>query len=105
MTAEIVKETALVAAQQKAMKGEFKFLPHGCRLFKVEKGWETTLIRGDDGVLEAETLLGLESALQNADNKVIFIPLGALMTDQDIEKICHRNAITKTLFREVEKNG
>jgi hypothetical protein len=100
----VLKDVAVAAAQQNAMERGCKFLPHGSRLFDVEQGWESTMIRGDKGVLVADTLLTLEAALQNADNKVIFIPLGALMTEKDIEKLCQRNAIAKTLFKEVKKS-
>jgi acid phosphatase class B len=101
MTPDFIKDAAIIAAQQRAMEGRFKFLPHGCKLFEVEQGWESTVIRGDESAVVVETLLELESALQNSGKKIIFIPRGALMTEQDIEKICQRNAIVKTFFKEV----
>lgn len=101
---ECMGEVASAVAQQNAMERGGKSLPHGSRLFDVEPGWESIAISGDRGVLAADTLLTLEAALRNADSKVIFIPAGALMTGQEIEKLCQRNAITKTIFREVVKS-
>lgn len=94
---------ATAVAQQNAMERRCKFLPHGGRLFEVEQGWESAVIRKDGNVIVADTLLVLESALRDPENKVIFIPAGALMTEQDIEKLCRRNASAKTLFKEVGK--
>lgn len=98
-----MEKVALAAAQQKAMAQGAKPLPHGCRLFEVEKGWESGVIRRDPTTTVADTLLALEAALGDPDAKVIFIPHDALMTERDIEKLCQRNAITKTFFKEVEK--
>lgn len=95
---------AAAVAHQNAMERGCKFLPHGSRMFEVEQGWESATIRHDRGVAVADTLLALESALRDPDNAVIFIPMGAMMTGQDIERLCQRNAITKTLFKEVEKS-
>lgn len=103
LSPELLDQAALIAAQQSAMERGCKFLPHGSRLFTVEQGWESTMINRDKSVLVADTLLSLESALRNSENKVIFIPFDALMTDGDIEKLCQRNAIVKTFFREVKK--
>lgn len=103
LTPELMEQAGIAAAQQNAMERSVKFLPHGCRLFEVEQGWESTMINRDKSVLVADTLLSLESALRDPENKVIFIPLDALMTDKDIEKLCQRNAIVKTFFREVKK--
>lgn len=100
---ELLEEMAAVAAQQKAMERPCVFLPHGSRLFKAEQGWESLTISRGDGVTIADTLLTLEEALRNPENKIIFIPLGALMSETDIEKICLRNAVTKTIFKEVKK--
>ena len=98
-----MSEVAAVVAQQNAMERGCVFLPHGCRLFKVEEGWESAMIRNDKGVAACDTLLVLEEALRNPEAKIIFIPEGAMITGQDIEKICQRNGVTKTLFREVKK--
>lgn len=99
-----VNDVAAAVAHQNAMERGCKFLPHGSRLFEVEQGWESVTIRQDKGVATADTLLTLESAIRDPDNAVIFIPLGALMTERDIERLCQRNGIAKTLFKEVEKS-
>jgi hypothetical protein len=99
-----MNDVAAAVAHQNAMERGGKSLPHGSRLFEVERGWESATIQSDKNVAVADTLLTLESALRDPDTAVIFIPLGALMTGADIEKLCQRNAITKTLFQEVEKS-
>ncbi len=101
--AALLEKTASVAAQQNAMERGCKFLPHGSRLFPVEQGWESTTISRDENVSVVSTLLELEETMQSADAKVIFIPIDALMTDADIEKICQRNATVRTFFKEVKK--
>ena len=103
-SSDLMGKAAFVAAQQNAMERGCKFLPHGCRLFVVEQGWESIMINRDKSVAVADTLLTLESAVRDPENKIIFIPMGALMTDQDIEKVCQRNAIVKTFFKEVKKS-
>jgi hypothetical protein len=104
LSAELMARTASIAAQQNAMGRSHKSLPHGSRMFNVEQGWESTMIQRDKGVAVADTLLTLERALRDLENKIIFIPHGALMTDQDIEKLCQRNGVIKTLFKEVKKS-
>jgi len=94
---KIAKDIAL----QKAMEGEFKNLPHGCKLFYVEKGWESKILAEDVKFVKVDTLLSLENAIRDEDNKVIFIPIDALITDDNIEKLCQRNAIIKIFFKEV----
>lgn len=103
MSTETLDRVGAAAAQQNAVNRGGKMLPHGCRLFVVEEGWESAMIRKDPAVHVCETLLTLETAVQNPEAKVIFLPKGALMTDGDIEKICQRNGMVKTLFKEVEK--
>ena len=104
MSSDLMNKVAVELAQQNAMERGCRFMPHGSRLFTVEQGWESTVISGDKGVLVADTLLTLESALRDPESKVIFIPIDAAMTESDIEKLCQRNAITKTLFKEVRKS-
>jgi hypothetical protein len=99
-----MNKVAVEVAHQNAMERGCKFMPHGSRLFTVEQGWESAIISGDKGVAVADTLLTLESALRDPENRVIFIPIDAAMTESDIEKLCQRNAITKTLFKEVKKS-
>lgn len=102
MSTDTMDEVAGVVAQKNAMEQGCIFLPHGTRQFSVEKGWQSQAIRRDRGVAISETLMAFEAALRNPDVKVIFIPAGALMTDDDIRKICQRNGVAKTLFKEVE---
>lgn len=101
----MLDRVASAAAQQKAMERGGKSLPHGSSLFYVEQGWEAVMLSRDKKVITARTLLELEQALREPQNKIILIPLGALMSEGDIEKLCHRNAIVKTLFKEVGKHG
>ena len=101
---ELLEKMASVAAQQKAMERSCKFLPHGSRLFETEQGWESLTISRGENVAVADTLLSLEQALRDAENKIILIPLDALLTDQDIEKVCQRNAAVRTIFKEVKKS-
>jgi len=100
---EKLEEVGVAVAQQNAMARGVRHLGHGCRLFSVEFGWESAMIKGDKGVPTCDTMLSLEDAMKNENVKVIFIPADALMTDEDIEKICARNGVLKTLFKEVKK--
>ena len=104
MSSDHMNDVAASVAHQNAMERGCKFLPHGCRLFEAEQGWESTMICSDKNVAVADTLMTLEAALRDSENKVIFIPMGALMTDHDIEKLCLRNGVTRTLFKEVKKS-
>lgn len=101
-SSDTLEEVAAAVAQQKAMERGPTFLPHGCRLFRVDQGWESNMIRRDKGVAACSTLLELEDAMRNQDVKVLFIPADALYSDAEIEKICQRNGVTKTLFKEVK---
>jgi hypothetical protein len=101
MSTELLDQVGAAVAQQKAMERGPLFLPHGCRLFQVASGWESNMIRRDKGVAACETMLELEAAIRSPDVKVVFIPVNAIMTNQDIEKICQRNGVTKTLFKVV----
>jgi hypothetical protein len=104
MAAELMNDVAVTVAQQNAMERGCKFMPHGSRLFMIEQGWESAVIGRDQNIAVADTLLSLEAVLRDPEKKVIFIPADALMTEQDIEKLCQRNAIAKTLFKEVKKS-
>ena len=102
---EKLEALGLYAAQQNAMQRSCRFLPHGGRLFAVESGWESAMIKKEEGTAQCGTLLTLEAALRDPDVRVIFLPLGARVADADIERLCHRNGAAKTLFREVEKKA
>ncbi len=103
MSTDTLEEVGAAVAQQKAMERGPKFLPHGCRLFEVASGWESNMIRRDKGVASASTMLELEDAIRSPDVKIVFIPLDAMVTAPDIEKICQRNGVAKTLFKEVRE--
>lgn len=103
MPSKTMDEVASVVAQKNAMERPFRTLAHGCRLFQVEKGWESAMLGRDLGIARCDSLLSFEAALRNPDVRSIFIPLGAPVSEKDIEKICHRNGVGKMLFREVEK--
>jgi hypothetical protein len=95
-----LEELAAFVAQQDAMRHGIRFLPHGGRLFTVPRGWQAGVLRGNPAITACETLLELDAALQDADTKVVFIPAEALITEQDVEKLCLRNGVAKTIFRE-----
>jgi hypothetical protein len=99
-----INDLAVAAAHQNAMERSCVFLPHGSRLFEVEQGWESAAIRADKKTAIADTLLSFEEALRDTERAVIFIPLDALIGSGDIEKLCQRNAITKTILKEVAKS-
>lgn len=103
MSTETLDELGAAVAQQKAMERGPVFLPHGCRLFQVASGWESNMIRRDKGVATAASMLEFEAALRDQEVKVVFIPVNAIMTDADVEKICQRNGVTKTIFKEVKE--
>ena len=103
MSTEAMDKVGSAVAQQKAMERGPTFLPHGCRLFRIAAGWESQMVKRDQAVVSCETLLDLEKAVQSPDVKVVFIPMNAIIAEQDIEKICQRNGVTKTLFKEVKE--
>lgn len=103
MSTDTLEEVGAAVAQQKAMERGPLFLPHGSRLFQVASGWESNMIRRDKGVAEASTMLEFEAALRDPDVKIVFVPLNAIMTNADIEKICQRNGVTRTIFKEVKE--
>lgn len=100
---KLMERTAFIAAQKNAMERGGTFLPHGSRLFHLEAGWESTVVGRDPSVTVVDTLLLLEQALRSPENKTILISSGSLITDQDIERLCQRNGVAKTLFKEVKK--
>ena len=102
MSTDRMEEVAVTVAQEKAMERGPTFLPHGSRLFRTESGWESNIIKHDKGVTSCETLLELEAAIKDPSVKVLFIPVNAIIADSDIEKICQRNGVAKTLFKEIK---
>ena len=99
----VLRDLARVAAEHNAIGRGEQCLPCGSHLFTVLSGWESDMIRSDDKVTTCETLADLENALRSPDCKTIFLPADAAMIDRDIEKLCKRNGVAKTIFREVSE--
>lgn len=92
---------AVTLAQQEGMAGPMRHLAHGTRLFRLPQGWQSRAVAEDKAVAVCETLLQLDAALQDENRRVIFLPLHAMMTEEDIERVCQRHGVAKTLFWEV----
>jgi hypothetical protein len=88
------------AAQIKAMQGQTVFLPHGSRLFLVAPGWETKTIAADRHVATCKTVMEFQSAMQDENVQIVFVPADALLQQADIERVCQRCAAAKTIFAE-----
>lgn len=99
----VLRETGGAVARLTAVERGEHSLPFGSKMYNVYRGWESDMIRSDKGVSTCDTLLDLEEALQNSSCKVVFVPKGAMMTDGDIEKLCRRNGVAKTIFKEVDR--
>lgn len=97
-----MKAIAAAVAHQNAMSRSCMLLPHGSRMFMLMKGWESDVVRNDPDTFVASTLLELEAALRDLSCKVVFLPLDAMMTDSDIERLCRRHGVSKTLFKETD---
>lgn len=104
LSTETMDKVGAHVAQQNAMAQSGKTLGAGSRLFTVEAGWQSGMISKDAHVRTCESLLELEEAFAAPDVKVVFIPLGAMMAEGDIEKVCARHGTTRTIFKEVEKS-
>lgn len=98
--AETLRRVSVVLAQQEGMAGPQKFLPHGSRLFRVQSGWQGKALAGDAGVAVCATLRELDAAVRDENKPVIFLPADAMMTEADIERVCQRHGVVKTLFWE-----
>ncbi len=98
--AETLRRVSVVLAQQEGMAGRQKFLAHGSRLFRVPSGWQGKALAGDAGVAVCANLRELDSAVRDENKPVIFLPADAMMTEEDIEKVCQRHGVVKTLFWE-----
>lgn len=98
--AKALAGVSVVLAQQAAMEGPVQHLSHGTRLFMVASGWQAQAIAADAGTLTCTNLRELDAAMQDETKRVIFLPQRAMMTAEDIEKVCRRHGATKTLFWE-----
>lgn len=101
--AETLRRVSVVLAQQEGMAGSQKFLAHGSRLFRVPAGWQGNALANDAGVAQCANLRELDAAVRDENKPVIFLPADAMMTEEDIEKVCQRHGVVKTLFWE-ERN-
>ncbi len=98
--AETLRRVAVVLAQQEGMAGRQKFLAHGSRLFYVPSGWQGNALANDAGVAVCATLRELDIAMRDENKPVIFLPVDAMMSQEDIERVSQRHGVTKTLFWE-----
>lgn len=98
--AETLRRVSVVLAQQEGMEGRQKFLAHGSRLFYVPSGWQGNALANDDGIAVCTNLRELDGAVRDENKPVIFLPANAMMSEEDIEKVCQRHGVVKTLFWE-----
>lgn len=95
-------DLASVMAQHNAMARRCVFLPHGSCLYEIETGWEAFSLQfGRHPVVCVTTRGEFERALKDPDGGPIFIPLSSSLPLEEIEKLCQRYAIVKTIYREV----
>lgn len=102
--AETLRRVSVLLAQQEAMTGAQHMLSHGSRLYRVPAGWQSTVVAGDPGVAVCASLRELDAAVRDENKPVIFLPVGAMMTVEDIDQVCRRHGAVKTLFWE-ERNA
>lgn len=100
MSVDALTNITEMLAEQTVLKSEYKIMPHGSRLITVQPGWEMDYLVKNNPDAVKDTLRGLEAALQNPDIKTIFMTRAALMTENDIVRVCQRNPTPKTLVRE-----
>ncbi len=99
-----IKDLARVIAQRNAMSRGMRMLPHGSRLYEIECGWESFVLEtGPDAAVRVLNRREFEDAIKDPEQAVIFIPLMCPLSLEEIEKICQRHGITKTLYQEVDK--
>ncbi len=98
--AETLRRVSVVLAQQEGMAGAQTFLPHGSRLFRVPSGWQGKALAGDAGVAVCANVRELDAAVRDENKPVIFLLADAMITAEDIERVCQRHGVVKTLFWE-----
>lgn len=96
---ERLHDMAVMLAEQAAMEGSVRLLPHGTRMYDIAEGWESRQLKGVSAV--CGTIGSLEKAMRDPGITHIFMEKAALITDKDIAKVAQRNAVPKLLFREV----
>ena len=95
---KLAREIALKDAKQ-----DFEYLPHNSKLYFVEKGWKSFMIKDDPRVVEVLSLLEFREALEKARASVIFIPISAVITIEGIKRVCQRSGADTAVFKEVEE--
>ena len=91
------------AARLRVMEtGPMEILPHGTRLYFVDKGWESSIIEGDPNVRIAADLRAFEEAFKDPEVGTVFVPKGALVTLDGLTRICRKYAVPKVIYKEEE---
>jgi len=101
---EILQNIAVTAAKMSSTRQGHSHLPHGSKLYWVDHGWKSSMIGDDILIQTVTTLREFEEAMQASEVHTIFMPQDALISIQGIEKICQRNGVPKTIFKEVEND-
>ena len=96
---KLAREIALRDAKE-----DFEYLPHGSKLYFVEKGWKSFMIKDDPRVVEVLSLLELGEALEEKRTSIIFVPISAVISIEGIRKVCQRYGADIAVFKEVEGN-
>jgi hypothetical protein len=98
-----IEIVARQAARLRAMEsGPMEILPHGTRLYFVDKGWESSIIEGDPNVRTVATLRAFEEAFKDPEVGTVFVPKGALVTLDGLTRICRKYAVPKVIYKEEE---
>lgn len=95
----VARQTARLRAME---TGPVEILPHGTRLYFVDKGWESSIIEGDPNVRTVATLRALEEAFKDPEVGTVFVPKGALVTLDGLTRICRKYAAPKVIYKEEE---
>lgn len=90
---DTLRRMAVLLAQQEGLAGQQVFLPHGGRLCRVPAGWQGAALSGDPAVAVCASLRELDAAVRDANKPVIFLPADAMMTTEDIERVCQRHGV------------
>lgn len=71
----------------------------GSTVFAVPRGWPADMLRNEADVVTAQTPTSFETALQESNNRAIFIPRDTFGWNL-MERILRRNSLVKTIFWE-----
>jgi len=98
-----IEIVARQAARLRAMEaGPMEVLPHGTRLYFVDKGWESSIIETDPNVRTVADLRAFEEAFKDPEVGTVFVPKGALVTLDGLMRICRKYAVPKVIYKEEE---